>query len=629
MRFRHPGAQALLLLIASMFLSCSICTAEEAPKKAFFLPKSATAAAYVLGRLTNDELIAAPRSEFVYVALLQRSGLERKYRLEALDGLAKIRGTDPPHELIAGIGELDKKGESAEPALRDLGTLLLLRNESALAPLRSELAKLQTAGNLPITRQLGWAALVTIDRSPEKSWKEAQVSPGLLSDLLLSLTWVRDEQIRASFYPGIIPLLQHEQEQVRHAAIIAIAAVPGHEVERFTLLAGLVKSGNDRPTAITSLQGIPRSAWPASGAEPLLESLLPYLQSLPVDARATPEGVSVFQFATDLSALVAPATANAANQTLRSLGVAVIAIRTIKDQMLFDKTLIAVEPGKPLVLLLINEDVMPHNLVVVAPGSLEEVGEAAEKMPPTPDDQGRLYIPNLTKVLHGTKLVEAGQQGRLSFVAPEIPGEYQYVCTFPGHWRRMAGTLAIVKDPEAYLAAHANSQPKMTEWKLEDLVPEFTNPGSGRNAMAGKELFTKLACKQCHKIASDGYAYGPDLTEVFKRWKEDRASVLEQILEPSKVIEERYRPVQLETTDGDEFTAMVLKEDAETLTVQTGASDKLIRTLKKSEVSKQMPQKTSLMPLGLLNSLSKNQIMDLLFFLETGGSAPGEHVHSH
>src|SRR5437870_3279901 len=93
---------------------------EEPPKKTFFLPKSPAAAAYVLGRMSNKELIEAPRSEFVFVALLQRKGLERKYRVEALEGLAKIRNTDPLTELLAGMTELDKKGENSEAVLRDL-----------------------------------------------------------------------------------------------------------------------------------------------------------------------------------------------------------------------------------------------------------------------------------------------------------------------------------------------------------------------------------------------------------------------------------------------------------------------------------------------------------------------------
>src|SRR6266404_4867946 len=101
---------AILLLLPRLALP-----QEEAPAKTFFLPKNPTAAAYVLNRLSNKELIAAPRSEFVYVALLQRKGLEKKYRLEALDGLAKVHKTDVLTELIGGIGELDKKGTEWEP----------------------------------------------------------------------------------------------------------------------------------------------------------------------------------------------------------------------------------------------------------------------------------------------------------------------------------------------------------------------------------------------------------------------------------------------------------------------------------------------------------------------------------
>ena len=66
------------LLVASAPVSHS---AEETARKPLFLPKSPVAAAYVLARLSNKELIEAPRSEFVYVALLQRAGLDRRHWL--------------------------------------------------------------------------------------------------------------------------------------------------------------------------------------------------------------------------------------------------------------------------------------------------------------------------------------------------------------------------------------------------------------------------------------------------------------------------------------------------------------------------------------------------------------------
>src|SRR5689334_152206 len=97
-----------------LFLVLLVCLPNQAQDQTnenkFFLPRNPVAAAYILGRLSNQELIDAPRGEFVYVALLQRNGLDRKYRLEALDGLAKIHQTDRISELLQAIVALDKKG---------------------------------------------------------------------------------------------------------------------------------------------------------------------------------------------------------------------------------------------------------------------------------------------------------------------------------------------------------------------------------------------------------------------------------------------------------------------------------------------------------------------------------------
>src|SRR5258706_16368278 len=127
-------SKLLLALSVAFTLQTALCRpADEPSKKIFFLPKSRTAAMYILNRLSNKELIEAPRSEFVYVALLQRQGLERKYRLEALDGLAKARNTTPLAELIRGLGELEKKGEAAAPVLRELATWRLQNKATDLA----------------------------------------------------------------------------------------------------------------------------------------------------------------------------------------------------------------------------------------------------------------------------------------------------------------------------------------------------------------------------------------------------------------------------------------------------------------------------------------------------------------
>jgi len=629
-RLTDPRLQVLSLLAAVALVPASVRAADEPTPKRLFLPKSPRAAAYVLGRLSNKELSEAPRSEFVYVALLQRKGLERRYRLEALDGLAKLRNTDPLTELMGGIGELEKKGEESEPVLRELASLALQTKAADLGAKRPALERLANDAQLPLGRQIGFAALMTADGSADKLWPQIESDAAKLADLLQSIPLVRDPNLRAGLYPRVEPLLHKaDPREVRPAAITAIATIPGHDGETFTTLAALVESGTERPAAVASLQRIPRKAWPKEQAEPLVESLVAYLKNVPVDRRSEPEALSAFQLATDLATLLPPEKAQATSKMLRALGVSVFVVRTIYEQMLYDKTLIVVEAGKPVEILLQNEDSMPHNLVISMPGAVEEIGTAAEKMALEPDSQGRLYVPDSPKVLHATKMVDPGQKARLAFVAPAEPADYSYVCTFPGHWRRMLGTLAVVKDVEAYLASHgAGAEPKMTEWKVEDLAPDLAKLGFGRNLEEGRELFIKMACAQCHKIGEQGTSYGPDLTDVFKRYKSDPADVLRQVLEPSLVISNRYRNYQFELKNGDSLLGMIVKEDAENLSVQTGPSEALIQSFKRADIKELQPQASSAMPTGLFNTLSKEQILDLLAYLAAGGN-PAPHDHKH
>jgi putative heme-binding domain-containing protein len=223
--------------------------------------------------------------------------------------------------------------------------------------------------------------------------------------------------------------------------------------------------------------------------------------------------------------------------------------------------------------------------------------------------------------------VEAGQQTKLAFTAPEEVGDYPYICTYPGHWRLMRGTLAVVKDVEEYLANRAATAPTITEWKVDDLKADLAAVSSGRNLARGRELYTKLACASCHKLGGEGVNYGPDLSDLLKRVNNDRAEVLRHILEPSLVISNRYRNISFNLKDGEEATGIILKEDAVGVTIQSGPSDSLIQTIAKSNIADRIPKDLSPMPMGLLNPLSKEDILDLLAWIESGGNAAHGHQH--
>jgi uncharacterized protein len=59
------------------------------------------------------------------------------------------------------------------------------------------------------------------------------------------------------------------------------------------------------------------------------------------------------------------------------------------------------------------------------------------------------YVPQMPEVLHATKLLNTGESFTLEFTAPSAPGDYPYVCTFPGHWRGMNGIMKVVPGPKA------------------------------------------------------------------------------------------------------------------------------------------------------------------------------------
>ena len=124
-------------------------------------------------------------------------------------------------------------------------------------------------------------------------------------------------------------------------------------------------------------------------------------------------------------------------------GVIRVEIGVIENEMKFNVNSFEVEAGSEVEITFKNTDFMQHNLLIAEPGSLQTVGEAADKMAMDPNGAARNYIPDLPQVLYATKLVDPREEVRLRFKAPEKPGEYPFLCTFPGHWRIMNGIITV------------------------------------------------------------------------------------------------------------------------------------------------------------------------------------------
>jgi azurin len=109
----------------------------------------------------------------------------------------------------------------------------------------------------------------------------------------------------------------------------------------------------------------------------------------------------------------------------------------------FSTQRVDVRPGARVRLVFNNTDDMLHNLVVVRPGTADAVGQAAMQLGL---DGPRLeYVPPSNQVLHYTRVLRPGESETLYFTAPTEPGDYQYVCTYPGHYILMRGVLRVAR----------------------------------------------------------------------------------------------------------------------------------------------------------------------------------------
>ena len=108
----------------------------------------------------------------------------------------------------------------------------------------------------------------------------------------------------------------------------------------------------------------------------------------------------------------------------------------------FDLPAFDVQAGSRLRLVFNNSGDMMHNLLVVQPGSADKVGERAIALGLDGPDQD--YVPDLYEVLFHTAMLGPDTMEAIYFTVPDEPGEYTYVCSFPGHAFTMRGTMRVV-----------------------------------------------------------------------------------------------------------------------------------------------------------------------------------------
>jgi putative heme-binding domain-containing protein len=760
-------------------------------------------ARYFLKNVATDDLLKLKRTQGVFLELLFRKGVRDEFRKEALTGLAKLEKKNEVRVLIDAINKHDEQAATQdETVIYDLVRLLTGRSAAELTSVRADLEKMAASAKAPVTRQLGYVALIAADGNVDKSWALATKSVKSLHDLVEAMPLIRDPGQRASLYPKVEPLLKalpseiasgskdkglygryvrielpgkqrtltlaevevfsdsrnvarsgkatqkstahggdaskgidgntsgtygnggqtHTEENtanpwwevdlgaeypidsivvynrtdgdlgkrlqnftikvldkgrgvvfekkdqpapevkatfavggespervVRHAAMNAITSVRGKEAEAVKALAPFLRDGKERSPALQALLHIPVTFWPAEQAKPVLDDVLGVIRTIPAAERTSPEALDALQLADSLASLLPLDEAKKVRKELGELGVRIIRLATVPEQMLYNKERLVVKAGKPVEILFENNDLMPHNFVITEPGSLEEVGTLAENTATQAGAADRHYVPPSKKILVASRLLPPREAQKISFTAPAKPGVYPYVCTYPGHWRRMYGALYVVDDLEEYLAdaegyltkhplAVADELLKFNrprkEWKFDELSPLVDKLENGRSFANGKQMFQIGTCVACHKFGGVGVEFGPDLTKLDPK-QQKPVEILHDLVEPSFRINEKYQSFVFEMKSGKSITGIILEETPDQVKVIENPllkAEPLI--LKVADIDERKKSPTSMMPKGLLDKMTSEEILDLIAYIAARGDPEhalfkGAHHHEH
>jgi putative heme-binding domain-containing protein len=223
-------------------------------------------------------------------------------------------------------------------------------------------------------------------------------------------------------------------------------------------------------------------------------------------------------------------------------------------------------------------------------------------------------------------------------------GHFHDNFSLPSFRRMLAGGIlwtAGVDIPEAgvpveidpdWLTLEDPNQPQERQWtytQLRGVLARSCRPGAAKRSFArGEALFTKASCVSCHDIGTthdfETKKLGPNLTTIRQRMAvhpDPSGYLLREIVEPSHRIDDAFRSQILLLDDGQIVHGMVRADENEGLLIATDPTkpDQFLR-IREDQVESRRASETSMMPVGLLNSLDESEILDLLTYVESGGN---------
>lgn len=164
-----------------------------------------------------------------------------------------------------------------------------------------------------------------------------------------------------------------------------------------------------------------------------------------------------------------------------------------------------------------------------------------------------------------------------------------------------------------------STRPVVKQWTLEDFTADFTTPLQGRDWKSAQIAIREASCLKCHRAGGQGAAIGPDLSHVGGRF--DERTMLESILNPSLAIDPKYQNMTYLMDSGQVIVGRPTAVSAKTIVVETDPLAQTTETVDRAKLEEVHPASLSPMPTGLIDVLTRDEVLDLLAWLKAGGNA--------
>ena len=233
------------------------------------------------------------------------------------------------------------------------------------------------------------------------------------------------------------------------------------------------------------------------------------------------------------------------------------------------------------------------------------------------DEQGRFRIEGLPA---GDYTFEAwheelGKQDLEVTVALNGTAEVEFAFEPKENNQIIQGQLSTPNVANVSSADPVVQRPFVKKWTMEDLASEAADL-TAHSRERGQVVFQEAGCIKCHVMQGKGTKFGPDLTEVTKRFA--GLKLLEQIIKPSIEIHKDFQTQVFHMANGQVVAGLLIKDEPQTIHVLPNPlQPDAVQYIHKSQIDERQTSAVSTMPEGLLDTFVKGEILDLLAYLQS------------